>query len=65
MNASGSLGLLPPFLNLVGMASRTPVLAGGGARWRVTQAGPQGGVRQFLLWQVQAEGSGDCWFLLQ
>lgn len=33
--------------------------------WRVTQAGPQGGVRQFLLWQVQAEGSGDCWFLLQ
>lgn len=26
----------------------------------MTQAGPQGGVRRFLLWQVQAEGSGDC-----
>lgn len=25
----------------------------------MTQAGPQGGVRRFLLWQVQAEGSGD------
>lgn len=37
---------------------------GGGDR-RMTQAGPQGGVRRFLLWQVQAEGSGDCWFLLQ
>ena len=40
----------------------TPVLSGG---WRkgdrkMTQAGPQGGVRRFLLWQVQTEGSGDC-----
>lgn len=27
--------------------------------WRMTQSGPQGGVRRFLLWQVQAKGSGD------
>lgn len=31
----------------------------------MTQVRPQGGVRKCLLWQVQAEGSGDCWFLLQ
>lgn len=24
--------------------------------WRMTQSGPQGGVRRFLLWQVQAKG---------
>lgn len=30
----------------------------------MTQAGPEGGVRRFVLWQVRAEGSGDCWLLL-
>lgn len=47
-----------PSPSLAGTVSWTPVL-GWGKGGRMTQAGPQGGVRKFLLWQVQAEGSGD------
>ena len=58
---------LPASCTLAQTVSWTPVLGGGRGKGdrRMTQAGPQGGVWRFLLWQVQAEGSGDCWFLLQ
>lgn len=42
----------------LGLSPGPQCWVGGGGR-RMTQAGPQGGVRRFLHWQVQAEGSGD------